>query len=124
MSNFGKNVYKYRKLAGLTQDELAQILGYKNKASIGKIETGVAEVPVSMAPKLMQQMEACKIDYKALGLSFHSFRHFFNTQLVANNVEQNKILAVIGHTSVKMTQHYLHLEAGDLGQIRAVQTAI
>lgn len=52
MSNFGKNVYKYRKLAGLTQDELAQILGYKNKASIGKIETGVAEVPVSMALKI------------------------------------------------------------------------
>ena len=52
MSNFGKNVYKYRKLARLTQDELAQILGYKNKASIGKIETGVAEVPVSMALKI------------------------------------------------------------------------
>lgn len=77
-----------------------------------------------MAPKLMQQMEACKIDYKKLGLSFHSFRHFFNTQLVANNVEQNKILAVIGHTSVKMTQHYLHLEASDLKQVRKVQNAI
>lgn len=78
----------------------------------------------TMAPKLMQQMEACKIDYKKLGLSFHSFRHFFNTQLVANNVEQNKILAVIGHTSVKMTQHYLHLEASDMKQVRKVQNAI
>ena len=52
MGNFGRNVYKYRKLAGLTQDELAQRLGYKNKASIVKIETGVAEVPVSMALKI------------------------------------------------------------------------
>ena len=52
MNNFGRNVYKYRKLARMTQDELSQILGYKNKASIGKIENGVAEVPVSMALKI------------------------------------------------------------------------
>lgn len=52
MSNFGKNVYKYRKIAGITQEELANRLGYKNKASIGKIENGNNEVPVSMALKI------------------------------------------------------------------------
>lgn len=78
----------------------------------------------TIGDKLKQHMKDCGIDSQFLGLSFHSFRHFFNTQLVANGVEENKILAVVGHSSVKMTQHYLHLEAGDLGQIRAVQTAI
>ena len=52
MSAFGSNVYKYRKLAGITQEELANRLGYKNKASIGKIENGNNEVPVSMALKI------------------------------------------------------------------------
>lgn len=47
MSSFGSNVYKHRKLAGITQEELANRLGYKNKASIGKIENGNNEVPVS-----------------------------------------------------------------------------
>ena len=78
----------------------------------------------TISDKLKEHMTECGIDYKTLGLSFHSFRHFLNTQLVANGVDQNKIWAVVGHSSVKMTQHYLHLEAEDLGQIRKVQEAI
>ena len=78
----------------------------------------------TISDKLKEHMRECKIDYKKLGLSFHSFRHYLNTQLVANGVDQNEILAVVGHSSIKMTQHYLHLEANDLTQIRKVQEAI
>jgi len=74
--------------------------------------------------KLKEHMTACGIDYRFQGLSFHSFRHFFNTQLVAADVNQNKILAVIGHSSVRMTQRYMHLKSEDLKQIRNVQGAI
>ena len=52
MSDFGKNVYKYRKLAGMSQQELADVLGYKSKASIGKIENGNNEVLISMAMRI------------------------------------------------------------------------
>lgn len=42
---FGKMVKYYRKLARMSQEELANKLGYKHKSSIGKIESGVARVP-------------------------------------------------------------------------------
>ena len=85
------------------------------------------ETPISrdtLSLKLREHMSACGIDYRFLDLSFHSFRHFFNTQLVANGVEENKILAVVGHSSPRMTQHYLHLRADEMSQIRTIQDAI
>lgn len=61
--NFGDNVRRYRKFNGMTQAELAVKLGYKNKASIGKIENGDAEVPLSMAQKIA---DVLNVDIMAL----------------------------------------------------------
>jgi len=74
--------------------------------------------------KLKQQMDKVGIDFKEENLGFHSFRHFFNTRLIAAGVEGEKIRAVIGHESEKMTEHYAHLSADDMRQIRMVQALI
>ena len=55
------------------------------------------------------------------GLSFHSFRHYFNTRLIASGVDDEKVRAVIGHESKAMTEHYLHLTAGDMMEITELQ---
>ena len=55
------------------------------------------------------------------GLTFHSFRHYFNTKLVASGVRAEKIRAVIGHESESMTEHYLHLTAEDMKEITSIQ---
>ena len=47
--SFGQSMKKCREMRGMTQAQLAQVLGYKNKASIGKIENGDADVPLSKA---------------------------------------------------------------------------
>lgn len=54
-------------------------------------------------------------------LSFHSFRHYFNSRLIAAGVQGEKIRAVIGHEDDSMTEHYAHLEPEDLAVIRDVQ---
>lgn len=54
-------------------------------------------------------------------LSFHSFRHYFNSRLIAAGVQGEKIRAVIGHEDESMTEHYAHLEPEDLAVIRDVQ---
>lgn len=54
-------------------------------------------------------------------LSFHSFRHYFNTRLIAGNIKSEKIRAVIGHETEDMTEHYAHLEPSDMEEIRSVQ---
>ncbi len=49
MSEIGKRIKSRREELGLTQDELAHILGYKGKSSIHKIEVGFADVPRAKA---------------------------------------------------------------------------
>lgn len=57
-------------------------------------------------------------------LSFHSFRHTFNTRLLANNVSGEKIRAVIGHEDESMTEHYAHLESSDFEQVSLIQDSM
>lgn len=61
---------------------------------------------------------------KKAPLTYHSFRHFFNTRLVAAGIDGQQIRAVVGHESEEMTEHYLHLSAQDMESIRAVQRGI
>lgn len=43
--NVGRNIAEARKQAGLTQEELAEKVGYKTKSAINKIELGVRDLP-------------------------------------------------------------------------------
>lgn len=45
---FGERILKMRTKKGLTQDELAEIVGYKSRSTIAKIEAGERDVPQSM----------------------------------------------------------------------------
>lgn len=49
-------------------------------------------------------------EMKENGLVFHSFRHFYNTYLLSENVPREKVDAVIGHSSGKgsMSELYTH----------------
>ena len=73
---------------------------------------------------LKNAMTKAGIDYKTEKLSFHSFRHFFNTRLKAAAIDGEMVRAVIGHESVEMTEHYLHLTAQDMECVRAVQRGL
>jgi integrase len=64
------------------------------------------------------------IDHKARlkrNLSFHAWRHFFNTVLRMNNVTDAKVQSVTGHRSRKMTDHYTHFDTRQFTEIREVQ---
>jgi integrase len=57
-------------------------------------------------------------------LSFHAWRHFFNTVLRMNNVTDAKVQSVTGHRSKKMTDHYTHFDTRQFTEIREVQTKL
>lgn len=42
------------------------------------------------------------------GLSFHSWRHFFNSLLINGHVPLMKVQALTGHTTEKMSEQYFH----------------
>ena len=71
--------------------------------------------------------EELQLRCKELGIenkTFHSFRAFFNSQMVTANINESIIRNMIGHTSEKMTEHYLHLESTDSSMINEIQTQI
>lgn len=52
MNELAKNIRKYRKLNGLSQDSIAEKLGYKSFTTIQKWETGVSEPSISKLHEL------------------------------------------------------------------------
>lgn len=97
MSTFGENVKKYRILRGMTQAELAEKLGYKNKASIGKIENGNNEVLISMAIKIA----------KALGVDVMDLMHKKDT--ADEYAEYLPYLADASEETLRTIRYMLHM---------------
>ena len=47
MQTLGTRIRQRREQLGLTQDELAQKMGYKSRSSVNKIESGANDIPQS-----------------------------------------------------------------------------
>ena len=47
MKKFGDNIKKYRNRLGLTQEKLAELVGYTDRSSIAKVEKGEVDLPQS-----------------------------------------------------------------------------
>ncbi len=56
---------------------------------------------------------------QAAGITFHSWRHFANSQMIEAGIPEATVRALIGHQSQAMTMNYYH--AQDLARIAAVQ---
>lgn len=56
MSTVGNNILNRRKELGLTQEELAKIMGYKSKSTINKIEMGINDIPQSKIVKFAKAL--------------------------------------------------------------------
>ena len=54
MSTVGDNISIIRKRLGLTQEELANKMGYKSKSTINKIELGINDIPQSKIVKFAE----------------------------------------------------------------------
>lgn len=59
---FGERVLALRTEKGMTQDELAKILGYKSRSSINKIEVGERSIPTSILYRLANALDLSFID--------------------------------------------------------------
>jgi integrase len=57
-------------------------------------------------------------------LSFHSWRHFFNTLMRMSDVADSKVQSVTGHRSMRMTDHYTHFDTRQFNEIRDVQETL
>lgn len=62
MGHIGEKISKRRTELGLTQEELADRMGYKSKSSINKIELGLNDIPQSKVVKFSEVLN-CSIAY-------------------------------------------------------------
>lgn len=54
-------------------------------------------------------------------ISFHSFRHLFNTLCRSNSVPDAKLQKVTGHKTQAMTEHYTHFSLEDYQEVIKIQ---
>ena len=54
----------------------------------------------------------------------HSLRHSFATHLLEQGVDINKITILLGHSSVKTTQIYIHVSREEIAKIRSPLASI
>lgn len=57
MAEIGKRIKNRRLILGMTQEELAQKLGYKNKSTIAKIEAGVNDIVQSKVVEFAEVLQ-------------------------------------------------------------------
>jgi len=57
MADIGKRIKNRRKELGITQEELAQKLGYKNKSTIAKIENGTNDIVQSKVVEFAKALD-------------------------------------------------------------------
>ncbi len=61
---------------------------------------------------------------KARNITFHSWRHFFNTYLRAANISDAKIQAVTGHRTQTITENYTKFRMDDYKEVIEVQEGL
>ncbi len=56
--------------------------------------------------RVMRNIDITEAERKKRNLTFHSWRHFFNTYLRSRGVPDAKIQAITGHRTQELTEHY------------------
>ena len=72
----------------------------------------------------MTEIGISKKDQLKRNLSFHCWRHFFNTTMRTNNISDSKLQKLTGHKSQGMTDHYTHFKADDFQDVKNIQAKI
>lgn len=70
---------------------------------------------------LTRALEALGIDWKARGLSFHSWRHTMNSILRSNGIADPLTQRMIGHASQEMLEHYTQFLPEDFAGVAEIQ---
>jgi integrase len=61
---------------------------------------------------------------KKRNLTFHAWRHFFNTVLRMADIADSKVQSVTGHLTLKQTEHYTHFDTRQFTEVRDAQTLL
>lgn len=103
MERFGRRVKFQRELIGMTQEELALKLGYKDKSSIGKIEKGVSRVPARKVGFFAKALD-CEIADLLAPLREPDIDESFIEEVIKKNTVTNDSAEKLQHIMLILAQ--------------------
>jgi hypothetical protein len=74
--------------------------------------------------KALKNIGIGKTESRERGLHLHAWRHFLNTELQKAGMTVQKVQAVTGHKSERMTEYYTHFDPMEFGEVPEVQAAL
>jgi integrase len=74
--------------------------------------------------KALERIGIDNAERKKRNLTFHAWRHFFNTFLRVKNIADSKVQSVTGHLTKKQLDHYTHFDTREFMEVREVQTKL
>ena len=108
--------------------ELAELLQANGKGYVFSEDGGKTPIAVERLnrqfDRALEKIGISNDERVKRNLSFHAWRHFFNTLLLSYNVGHKKVQAVTGHRTNKMTDHYTHFDTKKFSDIRDVQVEL
>lgn len=72
----------------------------------------------------LARIEIEEEERKERGITFHSWRHFFNTFVRGAGVSDIMLRSVTGHATEKMTEHYTHFDLESVKEVYNIQKKI
>jgi integrase len=72
----------------------------------------------------LERIGVSEYERKARNLTFHSWRHFFNSVMRARAVPAPVLQRVTGHASAEMLERYTHFSHQDFQQIAEIQEGL
>ena len=93
-TQIGYIIRTYRKRKGMTQTELAEAVGYKDKTSISKIEKGVATITLEQSKRIAEVLGFNPILF--ICDSFKDVEEFLPYLAQADPTTLNNIRAILG----------------------------
>ncbi|HOW82553.1 MAG TPA: tyrosine-type recombinase/integrase [Spirochaetota bacterium] len=91
-----------------------------------KTKSKPAEAPIFVKPlyEALKKIGIGEEHRRARNITFHSWRHWFNSILINARVPLHKVQAMTGHSTLEMSTHYYHARLEDFQEIGTIQETI
>jgi integrase len=115
-------------ISPLMRQELEELMRMNGDGFVFSEDGGKTPVTVERINRQLDRaLERIGINHEEKlkrNISFHAWRHFFNTLLLMSNVADSKVRSITGHSSKKMTEHYTHFDTRQFTEVRDVQAEL
>jgi integrase len=102
--------------------ELEELIAINGEGYLFSEDEGVTPVrSETLQRQYNKALERTGIDgteRKKRNLTFHAWRHFFNTLLRMKNITDAKVQSVTGHLTKKQVEHYTHFDTREFTEVR------